>query len=189
MEKIGKIKKRMKNKRKPNVIYPALKNGVLRAKAMKCKTILILSSLLLLNGCSTSSVNLDKEPLSRYGNIDSYAVFGKKYYTINTSKGYSEIGDASWYGKKFHGRLTSNRESYDMYGISSAHKTLPLPSYVKATNLKNKRELVVRVNDRGPFHGNRIIDLSYGATKKLDMIEDGATKVKVESIPPYQYKK
>lgn len=174
MEKIGKIKKRMKNKRKPN---------------MKCKTILILSSLLLLNGCSTSSVNLDKEPLSRYGNIDSYTVFGKKYYTINTSKGYSEIGDASWYGKKFHGKLTSNRESYDMYGISAAHKTLPLPSYVKVTNLKNKRELVVRVNDRGPFHGNRIIDLSYGAAKKLDMIEDGVTKVKVESIPPYQYKK
>lgn len=174
MEKIGKTKTRAKYKRNFN---------------MKNKILLTLSSLLLLHGCSTSSIKLEKEPLSRYGNIDSYTVFGKKYYTINTSKGYREIGDASWYGKKFHGRLTSNREPYDMYGISAAHKTLPLPSYVKVTNLKNNKELIVRVNDRGPFHGNRIIDLSYGAAKKLDMVEDGVAKVKVEAIPPFQYKK
>jgi rare lipoprotein A len=173
MEKDGKAKIKIKNKRNFN---------------MKYKLLVTLSSLLLLHGCSTSSIKLDKEPLSRYGNIDSYTVFGKKYYTISTSEGYREIGDASWYGKKFHGRLTSNREPYDMYGISAAQKTLPLPSYVKVTNLKNHKELIVRVNDRGPFHGDRIIDLSYGAAKKLDMVEDGVARVKVEAIPPYQYK-
>ena len=101
---------------------------------------------------------------------------------MNTSYGYRERGVASWYGKKFHGRLTSSREPYDMYAMTAAHKTLPLPTYVRVTNLKNGKSIVVRVNDRGPFVHNRIIDLSYSAAMKLDMVRDGTSLVEVEAI-------
>lgn len=122
------------------------------------------------------------EPKSRYGNGPDYEVFGKHYTVMKSSHGYKERGVASWYGKKFHGRLTSNREPYDMYGMTAAHKTLPLPTYVRVRNLSNNRSIIVRVNDRGPFVHNRIIDLSYSAALKLDMVKSGTGLVEVEAI-------
>ena len=122
------------------------------------------------------------EPRSRYGNGPVYEVFGKRYTVMPSASGYSERGVASWYGKKFHGNLTSNREVYDMYAMTAAHKTLPLPAYVRVRNLRNNRSVVVRVNDRGPFVHNRIIDLSYAAATKLDMIRDGTAMVEVTAI-------
>lgn len=123
-----------------------------------------------------------QEPPSRYGNGPVYEVFGKRYTVMPSSDGYSERGVASWYGRKFHGRLTSSREPYDMYEMTAAHKTLPLPTYVRVRNLRNDRSIVVRVNDRGPFVHNRIIDLSYAAARKLGMIRDGTSLVEVTAI-------
>ena len=122
------------------------------------------------------------EPRSRYGNGPVYEVLGKTYEVMDNSSGYKERGVASWYGRKFHGRLTSNREPYDMYAMTAAHKTLPLPTYVKVRNLRNNKSIVVRVNDRGPFVHNRIIDLSYAAARKLDMVRDGTSLVEVTAI-------
>jgi rare lipoprotein A len=122
------------------------------------------------------------EPRSRYGNGPVYEVLGQKYTVMQSGAGYKERGVASWYGTKFHGNLTSMREPYDMYAMTAAHKTLPLPSYVRVRNLRNDQTIVVRVNDRGPFAHNRIIDLSYAAALKLDMVRDGTTLVEVETI-------
>jgi len=122
------------------------------------------------------------ENYSKYGNPKTYKVFGVKYRTLETHIGYSEIGIASWYGKKFHGKLTSSREVYDMYKITAAHKSLPIPCYAKVTNLENNKSLIVRVNDRGPFKKGRIIDLSYAAAKKLDIVDEGTAQVLVEAI-------
>ena len=122
------------------------------------------------------------EARSRYGNGPVYEVLGKRYTVMPSSAGYQERGVASWYGKKFHGNLTSNRETYDMYGMTAAHKTLPLPTYVRVRNLRNNKSITVRVNDRGPFVHNRIIDLSYTAAMKLDMIKDGTSLVEVTAI-------
>ncbi len=122
------------------------------------------------------------EPPSRYGNGPEYEVFGKRYRVMPSSEGYRERGVASWYGRKFHGRLTSSREPYDMYAMTAAHKSLPLPTYVRVRNLRNDKSVVVRVNDRGPFVHNRIIDLSYAAAMKLDMVEDGTSLVEVIAI-------
>ena len=113
------------------------------------------------------------EPRAIYGNPPSYEVFGKRYYVMASSVGYVERGVASWYGPGFHKELTSVREPYDMYGMTAAHKTLPLPAYVRVTNLQNGRSCVVRVNDRGPFVGNRIIDLSYTAAAAIEDAEIG----------------
>jgi rare lipoprotein A len=124
------------------------------------------------------------EPRSRYGNPPFYDVFGKRYYVLASSEGYVERGVASWYGPGFHKVRTSTGESYDMYAMTAAHKTLPLPAYVRVTNLQNGRSIVVRVNDRGPFVGNRIIDLSYTAAAKLDMLRDGTAMVEVRVIEP-----
>lgn len=121
-----------------------------------------------------------QEPLSR-GN-KPYTVWGKSYTPMTERKPYKEVGTASWYGTKFHGHLTSNGEVYDMYAMSAAHKTLPLPSYVKVTNLANNKSVIVRVNDRGPFHGDRIIDLSYSAAYKIGVYDSGTAKVKVEKL-------
>ena len=123
-----------------------------------------------------------REPKSRYGNPKSYVVFGKRYYVMDSGKGYIEKGIASWYGTKFHGRRTSSGETYDMYAMTAAHKSLPLPTYVKVTNLSNDKFIVVKVNDRGPFHENRIIDLSYTAAIKLDIIQKGTGLVEVKAI-------
>lgn len=122
------------------------------------------------------------EPRSRYGNGPYYKVRGETYKVMDSSHGYQQRGVASWYGKKFHGRMTSNQEPYDMYGMTAAHKTLPLPTYVRVRNLKNNRSIVVRVNDRGPFIDNRLIDLSYSAARKLDMVKDGTSLVEVTAI-------
>lgn len=122
------------------------------------------------------------EPRSKYGNGPRYEVFGKRYSVMSSSDGYKERGVASWYGQKFHGNLTSNRETYDMYQMTAAHKSLPLPTYVRVTNLSNDRSVIVRVNDRGPFVHNRIIDLSYAAALKLDMVKTGTSLVEVEAI-------
>ncbi|MEO1202842.1 MAG: septal ring lytic transglycosylase RlpA family protein [Pseudomonadota bacterium] len=122
------------------------------------------------------------EPRSKYGNGPVYEVFGETYTVLASGSGYRERGVASWYGKKFHGRLTSNREPYDMYAMTAAHKSLPLPTYVRVRNLKNDKTVIVRVNDRGPFAHNRIIDLSYAAAMRLDMVEDGTSLVEVTAI-------
>lgn len=118
----------------------------------------------------------------RKQNSQPYQVFGRHYTPLKSGKGYVATGNASWYGQKFHGHLTSNGEVYDMFSMSAAHKTLPLPSYVKVTNLENQQTTIVRVNDRGPFHSERIIDLSYAAAKKLGFHKNGTTSVKLEVI-------
>ena len=167
------------------------------------KTYLLILLVTLLSGCSfnqgryqqandskptrlpTASELKDAvpriEPKSRGGNRN-YTVRGKHYKVLNSAEGFSDTGIASWYGSKFHGHLTSNGEIYDMYGMSAAHKSLPLPTYVKVTNLSNDKSVIVRVNDRGPFHQSRIIDLSYSAAYKIGMLKTGTAKVKVEAI-------
>ena len=122
------------------------------------------------------------EPLHRFAN-DRYKVMGREYVPISADKGYKAKGLASWYGRKFHGKATSSGEPYDMYAMSAAHTTLPLPSYARVTNLDNGKSVVVRVNDRGPFHDGRIIDLSYTAAYKLDILK-GVTPVEVEAVLP-----
>lgn len=124
------------------------------------------------------------EPPSRYGNPPSYVVFGKRYYTMKSALGYRERGIASWYGTKFHGRRTSSGERYDMYRMTAAHKSLPLPTYVEVRNLQNGRTAILRVNDRGPFHEGRIIDLSYAAALKLDILRTGTGLVEVRALSP-----
>lgn len=124
-----------------------------------------------------------EEP-SRWGNKSPYEVLGKRYYVLPSAEGYRERGYASWYGKKFHGYTTSNGEVYDMYQMTAAHKSLPLPSFVRVTNLDNGRQVIVRVNDRGPFHDNRIIDLSYAAAYRLGMLKKGVARVEIEAITP-----
>jgi rare lipoprotein A len=124
------------------------------------------------------------EPRARNGNPPFYDVLGKRYYVLSSSVGYWERGVASWYGPGFHKVRTSMGEPYDMYGMTAAHKTLPLPAYVQVTNLQNGRSVVVRVNDRGPFVGNRIIDLSYTAAAKLDMLHNGTAMVEIRTIDP-----
>jgi len=124
------------------------------------------------------------EARSRFGNPPFYEVFGKRYYVLSSNVGYIERGVASWYGPGFHKIRTSTGEPYDMYAMTAAHKTLPLPAYVRVTNLQNGRTVVVRVNDRGPFVDNRIIDLSYTAAAKLDMVRNGTAFVEVRSIDP-----
>lgn len=124
------------------------------------------------------------EPKSRYGNPESYVVRGKRYHTLSSNAGYHERGIASWYGTKFHGHRTSSGESYDMYMMSAAHKTLPLPSYARVTNLRNNKSVIVKINDRGPFHDNRLIDLSYAAASRLEILGKGTGLVEVEVINP-----
>ena len=168
----------------------------------------ILLSAIILQACSSSSrykISQDhgpsdpvdvseiknavpkSEPRSKYGNPKNYKVLGKWYSVKESSTGYKEKGIASWYGKKFHGHRTSSGETYNMYGMTAAHKTLPLPTYVRVTHLKNGRSVIVKVNDRGPFHDNRIIDLSYSAAKKLGVTAKGTGAVEVTAIDPETY--
>lgn len=121
------------------------------------------------------------EPYRKF-NSRPYEVLGKRYFPLQDGKGFEQTGYASWYGQKFHGHLTSNGETYNMFAMTAAHKTLPLPSFVRVTNLSNGKQAIVRVNDRGPFHDNRIIDLSYAAAMKLDYHQHGTTRVKLEVI-------
>jgi rare lipoprotein A len=124
------------------------------------------------------------EPRSKRGNPPFYEVFGKRYYVLASSEGHLERGTASWYGPGFHSASTSMGEPYDMYAMTAAHKTLPLPAYAEVTNLRNGRKVVVRINDRGPFVGDRIIDLSYTAAAQLDMLLQGTAPVEVRVITP-----
>jgi rare lipoprotein A len=122
------------------------------------------------------------EPRARYGNHSPYEVFGRKYHVMKNSEGYRERGTASWYGSKFHGRRTSSGEPYDMHLATAAHKSLPLPTYAEVTNLDNGRKVIVKINDRGPFKDNRLIDLSYGAALRLGMVGTGTARVDVKAI-------
>lgn len=125
-----------------------------------------------------------REPRTAAGNTSPYTINGRTYRVLNTEEGYVETGSASWYGRKFHGHKTANGETYDMFQLSAAHKTLPLPSFARVTNLENGRSVMVRVNDRGPFHSDRIIDLSYAAASMLDYAGTGTARVRVEAIVP-----
>lgn len=129
------------------------------------------------------------EPKSRYGNPKSYVVRDKRYYVMNNSDGFVQRGLASWYGKKFHGRRTSSGETYDMYAMTAAHKTLPLPTYLEVLNLENGKNIIVKANDRGPFHENRIIDLSYTAAEKLGIVKKGTGLVEIRAINPRTFGK
>ncbi|MEZ8010826.1 septal ring lytic transglycosylase RlpA family protein [Vibrio sp. 10N.222.54.F12] len=169
------------------------------------KLVSIVSLAVVINGCSstepTGRYDIDSdiapdapisvehledahpqyEPYSLGGNTD-YTLRGEDYKIVKKTEGFTEKGKASWYGKKFHGHLTSNGEIYDMYSMSAAHKTLPIPSYVKVTNTDNDKTTIVRINDRGPFHEGRIIDLSYAAAYKLDVLRTGTANVEIEVI-------
>ncbi len=166
--------------------------------------LVLLSLSVILGGCSSSRYrqahdsapdhDIDvsripdavprREPRSRHGNPPSYTVNGRRYTVMQKADGYVERGIASWYGKKFHGHRTSSGEPFNMYAMTAAHTRLPLPTYVRVTNLKNGRSIVVRVNDRGPFHANRIIDLSYAAAKKLGITAKGTGLVEIRAINP-----
>jgi rare lipoprotein A len=157
-----------------------------------------LFSLLLFSGCATvdkPALDLSKtrnatpksEPLSRYGNPAMYEITGRRYYPLKSSLGFVERGVASWYGGYFHGRRTSSGETYDMYQMTAAHRILPLPTYVAVTNLENGRKVIVKVNDRGPFIDDRVIDLSYAAAQKLDIAWLGTARVEVRAIDPRRY--
>lgn len=124
------------------------------------------------------------EPLAEKGNHSPYRVLGKTYHVLPSSRGYVEQGFASWYGDQFHGRPTSSMEPFNMHELTAAHKTLPLPTYARVTNLENGQSVVVRVNDRGPFKDDRIIDLSFAAADALDMVNQGVAMVEVVAIVP-----
>lgn len=177
---------------------------------MKClKWIIVMAILVPLAGCvthmrpsSTTVVLKDGAPdedmdvthladaipreelIRNAGNKTPYTVLGKTYHVNFNTQGFAQTGYASWYGKKFHGNKTSNGEIYDMFAMTAAHKTLAIPSYVRVTNLENGLTVVVRVNDRGPFHDGRVIDLSYAAAKKLGFHNKGTAKVHVEVVAP-----
>ena len=130
------------------------------------------------------------DPPARGGNMLEYEQNGSWYRVLDSSYGYDERGLASWYGEQFNGRPTSSGEIYDMYALSAAHRTLPIPTYVRVTNLENGRSVVVRVNDRGPFSdpANRIIDVSYAAAIRLGMVREGTANVRVQAVEPWQYR-
>ncbi len=126
-------------------------------------------------------------PPSATGNPDSYVVFGQRYFVLGSSEGFQEQGSASWYGDDFHGKRTSSGVPYDMHAMTAAHKHLPIPTHVRVENLENGREIVVEVNDRGPFVDGRIIDLSYAAASELGVVGPGTAQVRVTALAPYQY--
>ncbi len=130
----------------------------------------------------TSDMTPRQEPLCKKGNPESYEVFGVRYHPMKSGIGYRERGTASWYGPTFHGRNTSCGTVYNMYEMTAAHKLLPIPTYVAVTNLDNGRKVIVKVNDRGPFHGDRVIDLSYAAALKLGIVQQGTGRVEVEAL-------
>ncbi len=177
---------------------------------MKLQTNFLLSLLIaltmVLNACSNTEVSIEQkdggpvddidlshvtnalpkeESWARYGNHSPYYILGGTYHVLDSNENFEQEGIASWYGTKFHGALTSTREPYDMYGMTAAHKTLPLPSYVQVTNLENQKQIIVKVNDRGPFVDDRIIDLSYAAAHKIDMHTKGTARVHIKVLPPF----
>ncbi len=180
-------------------------------KGSDCKNaLLLLVSMFLISACSTirtnryqmyqdrapdRNINISQipnaiprdEPHSKYGNPRSYRVNGHTYRVMKSSLGYRARGIASWYGKKFHGHRTASGEIYNMYAMTAAHKELPLPTWVRVTNLSTGRSVIVKVNDRGPFHANRIIDLSWAAAKKLGITASGTGMVEIEALDPRHY--
>ena len=180
-----------------------------RSGPANSRPLILLSALMLLAACASSApspnagryqIAQDRAPTRSLdpaqiadvvptavtrtgaGNRSPYEVLGKRYTVLPTEEGYFERGVASWYGEKFHGHKTSNGEVFDMYAVSAAHKSLPIPSFLRVTNLDNNRSIVVRVNDRGPFHGDRLIDLSYAAAVKLGYADRGTARVELEAI-------
>jgi rare lipoprotein A len=170
-----------------------------------CYSILI-TMMILLTGCQTATTqdgppltNIDvsriKNPTpkllkkSKYGNPENYVALGKQYTVLKSAKGYNETGIASWYGTKFNGKTTSSGQPYNMLAMTGASKELPIPTYVEVTNLNNGKVIIVKINDRGPFHENRIIDLSYVAAKKLGILQKGTGLVRVEAIDPNTWHK
>lgn len=172
---------------------------------MKHKFLWVAPVLLLLSGCSTFGPAKDRadgapdfyvdfakipnavpkvEPLSKYGNSPSYVVRGERYYVLKSAAGYDQKGIASWYGTKFYKQRTSSGEPYNMLAMTAASKVLPLPTYVQVTNLQNGKQVIVKVNDRGPFHKDRIMDLSYAAAGKLGVLPTGTALVEVKAIDP-----
>jgi rare lipoprotein A len=131
---------------------------------------------------SIEASNIPHTKKSKSGNPSSYVVAGRRYYVLDSADGFRQRGIASWYGKKFHGRKTSSGEVYDMYAMTAAHKTLPIPVYVRVKNLSNGRSIIVKVNDRGPFIEGRIIDLSYTAAEKLDITGQGTARVEIATL-------
>ena len=173
-------------------------SGREKTPAHRFSILLTRSSLILLFYCAVLAgcavtVDTRQQPASVPATAKpkpgpgEYEVFGKIYRTLPSSLGYLEIGIASWYGRKFHGRLTAMGEVYDMYKMTAAHKALPLPTTVKVTNLDNGRSIVLRVNDRGPFHDDRLIDLSYGAARALGFETQGTAAVVVEALDEVNY--
>ena len=144
----------------------------------------------IIKKASTKDAIPRSEPLSKYGNGDKngyYEVRGKRYRVMPSARNYSATGIASWYGTKFHGRYTSNREIYNIYAMTAAHKSLPLPTYLEVTNIENNKKVIVRVNDRGPFIDDRLIDLSYAAALKLDVVKNGTAHVKIRTVTEKNY--
>lgn len=166
--------------------------------------LILLTGVILLTGCSLftpapppvqtlpvpsgnnapAQPRLDENGLSRYGNPEFYDVMGRRYFPLKSARGFKERGIASWYGPDFHGKLTSTRETYDMHQMTGAHKLLPLPTWVEVTNLANGRRVTLRINDRGPFVDDRIIDLSYAAAQALGVVGPGTAEVEVRAIDP-----
>lgn len=154
--------------------------------------VFVIGALLAVTACASPGLktgsaeppppSVVEAPRSARGNPPFYEVFGKRYHVMESSEGYSENGVASWYGRDFHGQPTSGGETYDMHGMTAAHKTLPIPTWVEVRNLVNGRRVIVKVNDRGPFVGNRIIDLSYRAAQELDMVRAGTARVEVRAL-------
>ncbi|HED33001.1 MAG TPA: septal ring lytic transglycosylase RlpA family protein [Gammaproteobacteria bacterium] len=195
---LGDIIKRSIIKR--SIIWASLsaraKNITQMATPLTMRIAQLLIPGLLLAGCGTTGDKAPdmfvrdntpnavpaNEPLSRYGNPTHYTVRGKTYQVLKNSSGFTESGVASWYGTKFHGRKTSSGEPYNMYAMTAAHKTLPLPTYVEVTHRGNGRKIIVKVNDRGPFHDGRIIDLSYAAARKLGISATGTGPVSIRVI-------
>ncbi len=150
-----------------------------RVSLIKMLSVVILLAAIAITGCSRHSTST---PPRQPGAPKPYKVLGKWYQPLPNSQGFTQKGLASWYGKKFHGRKTANGERYDMYGVSAAHKTLPLGTWVRVLNLENQHSLDIRINDRGPFVRGRVIDLSYGAAKRIGLIGPGTAKVELIAL-------
>lgn len=169
-------------------LQPAYSPGLPRLMLLSGMVLFLLSACTFgvpigqKTAANTNSNSVPKVKKSKSGNPSSYVVMGRRYYVLGSAQGFVQRGVASWYGRKFHGRKTSSGEVYNMYAMTAAHKTLPLPTYVRVENLSNGRSIVVKVNDRGPFVDDRIIDLSYAAAEKLGVTGPGTAKVEISAV-------